>query len=263
MLQTHRPTAAGDRRNGARVPKEEGINRWIEQLEEKLRRLGVTIIQEQGVASLVETVDGRVRVHLEDGHEIETGALFWTAPTGLLFKVIDQPVHWNTPEPQRLSITLHHMAFDQDLLAEFSNLLCYDDSVAPWRVTLWQNIQPSRLPNVGHLTAETTACLGNGESATPERIQSDLVRMGVVPQTARLKEYQRQELRGALPIYSRAFEARMHEETEFIESHFQNVIIPNRLSPKTFFSNQTLPSTYGVLQEYLLDTASTPLRTFS
>jgi protoporphyrinogen oxidase len=230
-------------------PREGGIRTWIDLLDDALRKSGVKIIM--GLSPVKTAKIGEVHaVHLENGTTLESEELIWSGPFVFLVKSRGLDHLYTTPSPQRCSVHCHHMVFNTPLLTDASNILCYDPSIKPWRVKAYQNIQEVKDGNY-RITAEVICHMNEEDSTTPDEIRENLVRMGLLSQSASVRFHKKQTLTGALPILSHTFIKRAEEEEMILKEYLSDVIVPNPPDPRKFFSNLTLPSCYKMLLKHL------------
>lgn len=165
-------------------PKQGGVGRWIEHLEEKLVEEGVTIETDARVSGAQVTEDHVTSLSLKDGRMIPTEDHIWTIPPAVLFYAAVYSLD-TSPPPVR-DLHLIHLSFDAPIQIDRHYLNVFDPAYKSYRITLYPNIyeEGPLVDPPHHVTVEILGEVNTSTESLPSLVQSELADLGIVPADA-------------------------------------------------------------------------------
>lgn len=227
----------------------EGINKWITHLVDKVKHLGIEIMNDCYVTEIENGEKTINKVMLSNGKAIETDLLIWTANTSILAKLIN---NITTKAPQMRKAVLLNYVFDCPFLIDNHYINCYDVKLKSFRVTLYSNLRGSGEQEAPY---SCTVEVLNGELDCTKNIVSDIKReleiMGIVHRSANVLYCDKIEIKNAFPILTHEVVENLTKQNLKLNKSFANLIIAGKATGESFFLNESIIDVYNKINAYI------------
>ena len=224
-----------------------GIGLWLEQLEAKMRELGVIIKTNCQLTELMR--DGRDVHHiwLSDGSEYAIDHLCWCSPAFALIRAAQIPFE-SQYKPSIRQTKLYHFAFKQPLEVDNNYIDVNDPSFNCFRVTLYPNLGahkhgPYKL-TVEVMEPENCEC-----SVSEECILQELIKMGVVSDNNECLYSNQDLVKAGFPVITPEFKNEVARQQSIIHQQLGNVSTLGKASGKYFFMQEVLIAAHTEVSE--------------
>jgi len=124
-------------------PKQGGVELWITEMIDDLRNAGVRILTKCEITS-VELINNKIQnITLSNEEQIQTDLLLWTIPAVFASRLLD--IQMPSAPPKMRSVSVVNIITDKKPIAGPYWITVYDSAKTSFRVTLYDNYQPSDL----------------------------------------------------------------------------------------------------------------------
>lgn len=226
-------------------PKQGGIGTIMPFFAEKLAKKGVTVLCNSQVTAMTTERNNITTVQVNNNLLLSADSIVWTLPSPLLLGLLGMTAP--TAALRFLSASLHHIVFNEPLVAENHFITNYDPDYKIFRVTLYPNLGNMRPKGVHNVTVE---CLNQARMPDQQDIIQELVRMAVIESTQTVKHYGAALSPSGFPVVDTAFEAHCQALEETIKARVTNLFLIGKASGKKFFMPDVLQESYH-LADYL------------
>lgn len=227
-------------------PKQGGIGKWVEHLEDKARAAGVKILTQTSVTKVIHNQGQVEKIQINGNQILETDLVLWTTPLFQFLQASETPFEMSSPN--LLSVELYNFVFDRKFLTDLYYFVCYESQFHSYRTTLY--------PNIGGNPQAPYSCtveVMNHGQLDPDEVQKkipqELIQMGVLDPQAKISYQKRVSLPRCIPVLTSKF----YEETQYLnelaQKKFKNAHFVGKGSGKTFFIHEVLVQTYELVKE--------------
>jgi len=227
-------------------PKTGGAGRWIAGLEERIRKLGVTIITGSSISSLEIKNANVSAVILDNTRTIELDSLVWTVPAAAFLKIAKVPI--TSPPPSFRPVKIFDFIFDAEILTDRHFVCCYDPDMVSFRITLYPNIPLSPRANPPHHLTVEVFSEEEDLDVLRNRVTQELITMGIIPKENKTLHFNSLEVRPGWPIITNDFFDKADETLSLAQGVANNITFVGRgKGPNSHFMVEVLEQVYGAL----------------
>lgn len=209
-------------------PVEGGCGAWVDALQRAAERGGAQV----RTGTAVDSIDPAARRIAVGGASIAYGHLLWTAPVGLLARMLEPATTW--ARPAFVPTRLYHFDLSESPLCPSHYLYMNAPHMASFRVTLYGNV--TGLSGDHRITVEAVDHEGRQDV---ERILGELVEAGVVPPHAQVRAVFSQALADGFPVLTLDAVSQNRRAAEAVRG-YPGVVLAGRGGGDAFFMNDVL-----------------------
>jgi glycine/D-amino acid oxidase-like deaminating enzyme len=219
-------------------PREGGIGAWVDDLCADLAASGVRILNGRSVHR-VHRRDGRaVAVELGGGDRIDCAHLVWTVPLFLLLKALG--VEASASSPLARPVGLYHFVFDRPFLVDNHHVICYDERLKTFRVTLYPNLREDGGKGAFNCTVEVIGERSGDFSSLAGVVRDELVYIGVLSHGARVLSLDTEVVPVGFPALTHAFVEGMAQQLDAARAETSNALFLGRAKCLPFFMDHVM-----------------------
>ncbi len=231
-------------------PRSGGIQRWIDELVEKLEALGVTVETGCRVTDLKRTGEKISSIETDRGR-FDVDELCWTVAPALLLKTMQLPLPTGVTPPQFRSSALIHGIVDRDFDSDLYFYYCHDPEMISYRTTLYSNL---RSTGAGEPPFNfTVEVMGDADTVSDpdlgDRVVEEMRTAGVIGSGHELLYLKVTSSLNGFPIPTMDFEENARLLSSHCEELVDNLTLLGRATGRTHFMQDVLMEIWEVLGE--------------
>jgi len=221
-----------------------GVYFWIQRLVRLAEAKGVRILNNEYVEKIEHDKNSIKSLTLGKCKKtLNCDFLLWTAPPALALGALNIPVP--KANLQFRTANIFHYSYDQALLNQESHCLWnWDRNYKGFRVTLYPNMQPEIQPSLNNITIEALSNAEEADGITLELMHEELVRMGLVADSANILSQLKQTVHNTFPVPTFEFRQAVENTSNQLTESFDNVLLAGRFSGKKWFHVDVIKEVY-------------------
>jgi protoporphyrinogen oxidase len=224
-------------------PKAGGTSVWIDLLERKLVKTGVTVLKGKTIKA-IQQQSGNAMISFEDHSKMNCDAIFWTLPVSAFLKCSGLPT---MIDPPKFRNTSHfHYTIDRPPTTDLYYFLCNDASKLSHRVTFYSNIQKELAGETGRYAFSVEVLSGpiaDVEEAS-NRIFRELVEMKAIAGNSKILWKMSRSGVSGIPILTPKFVDQTQKQMQALEGKMGNAYFSGMVPGVSFFKKEVLMQAY-------------------
>jgi protoporphyrinogen oxidase len=223
-----------------------GIGFLPKQLLEKVMKAGVEVITERSVKRINYIEDKIISLETDNDNLIPCSHVFWTLAPAQVLRAANLNI--NSQPPRFRTHTLCHFEFEKPLLKKIPQyLLCWDDRMISYRITLYPNIRSDSLASEHYnLTVEVLSDETAEKSLDiiSNRVLLELNEMEIVDSENTVIDSITRYIGPSFPVMTETFLSNAIKIQKSVSQNFSNITLLGRAAGTSFFINDLLIETY-------------------
>ncbi len=239
-LAFHNPRTSA-RQGGVFYPREGGIGKWVEMMEQRLVESGVEIRLSSEIQHVgFEEDPSKVKVSIRSGDKITFDDLVWTVPPVFLLKAAGVTIPADNV-PKFTKTILIDMVLSEAVRSDVFYVNCMEPAMDSFRVTLYDAMQRTEGANPSRVTVEVIVPPGKDESGiSPQSILAEMKEMEIVPSGASIVASETSEISFGFPIPSNEFASDQEKIRSAACELSPNIALLGRAGGNAFFMRDVL-----------------------
>jgi protoporphyrinogen oxidase len=224
-------------------PKGNGVGDWAKKLEDSLREMGVEILVNSKITSIIREGNVIKKLIVNEKSPIECAEMVWTVPLPSLFQAAG--IGSKSTKVQLRRTTLANFVFDKRPLASAHFFYNFDPNYSSFRVTLYSNFQMSEDDSRHRVTVEVLSDADTrDEDISLTKLLSELKAMKVISDDAQCSYQRMFDVPGGFPVLTPDFVLAGRQLAELASESFGNLTLAGKATGDAWFMVDVLKDIY-------------------
>jgi len=222
-----------------------GVGDWIDRLEGKARKLGVTFRTSTNIKKLRVSQKAVVGAEIGEAEFLPCDHVVSAITPAFLIRLAAPQALTGHPPPKMVPTYLVNLTYDQAPSTSCSYIFNHDPRLRPFRITLYSNFQS---PQAGRhrVTVETL-----GGEHPLEDVKRQLVEMGIVLSTANIVFEECTQMIGGFPYFTKDLEHTNQQLGDWCANNLENVTLVGRSGGRSWLMSDVLKEAHESILRFL------------